>query len=703
MTAVFDHDALENFDALRELASGHGIATEFHDWLGQQRQIAPSTIIAVLAALGIAANTDAEVAASLQATEEKRWRQVLPPTIVLRVGWTPWVAVHLPHGRQAGLVLTLEDGSKRAVQQIDHWVDPRELDGTLIGEATFALPADLPLGWHLATATIDGRPSGEATVVVTPQSLELPPALTQPVWGLMEQVYQLRSHQSWGIGDLDDLARTTHWAAELGADFCLINPLHAAAPTSPMEPSPYLPTSRRFANPIYLSLRLIPGYDDLPDHLRQRPDFGGDTLDRDRVWAAKHVVLTELWERRRPDDEPAFREYCEQQGRALVDFATWCALTLDPSSRSDLPGPDSPEVAQDAETHRDQVDFHCWLQWQVDQQLHRAHAGALAAGMSLGLITDLAVGVHPGGADAWALQDSLAVGIHVGAPPDQFNQLGQDWHQPPWHPAKLAKQGYAPYRELIRSVLRHCGAIRIDHVIGLFRLWWIPEGMTPDQGTYLRYDHEALIGILLLEAQRSGVVVIGEDLGVVEPMARDHLAERGILGTSIMWFEWRDGSPLPPEDYRRLCLSTLTTHDLPPTAGYLDLIHVHIREELGLLTRSVAEEEAAEEEAIDKVRRALRDRGLLAPGADDVDSVVTALHAWLAQTPSLLRGIALADLAGDRRPINQPGTSTEYPNWSLPLAGPDGAEVLLEDLRDSHLVSGLVGTFPKKSANSRQN
>ena len=302
--------------------------------------------------------------------------------------------------------------------------------------------------------------------------------------------------------------------------------------------------------------------------------------------------------------------------------------------------------------------------------------------MSLGIMHDLAVGVDPNGADAWALQDVLALGVSVGAPPDEFNQLGQDWSQPPWRPDQLVEQGYAPFRALVNAVLRHAGGVRIDHIIGLFRLWWIPKGAAPTEGTYVRYDHEAMIGIVALEAQRAGAVVVGEDLGTVEPWVRDYLRERGLLGTSILWFELDrdgDGGPLPPERWREYCLSSVTTHDLPPTAGYLAGEHVRLREELGLLTRPAERGTGPRQGRAGRLagdaaqprgcwattdRRADRQRPVRLPG----------------RTPSRLLALALPDAVGDVRAQNQPGTTNEYPNWRVKLAGPDGREVLLEDV-----------------------
>ncbi len=310
--------------------------------------------------------------------------------------------------------------------------------------------------------------------------------------------------------------------------------------------------------------------------------------------------------------------------------------------------------------------------------------------MSLGTMHDLAVGVHPGGADVWRMRSTYATGIQVGAPPDPFNQIGQDWSQPPWRPDRLEELGYAPFRDLIRSVLRHAGGVRVDHVIGLFRLWWIPEGRPPSEGTYVRYDHEALVGVLALEAHLAGAVVVGEDLGVVEPSARDYLRSRGLLGTSILWFERDDdGDPLPAERWRELCLASVTTHDLPPTAGYLAGEHVRLRDRLGLLTRSLDEEVAADDAERESWLAELRARGLLGDGAG-VEETVEALHRYLALTPARLLNVALTDAVGDHRTQNQPGTTDEYPNWRVPLSGPDGTPLPLEEVLTSTRATSLA-------------
>ncbi|MFW5472280.1 4-alpha-glucanotransferase [Knoellia sp. CPCC 206450] len=697
--------------ALVELAHAHGVATDFTNWLGQHTVISDRTLRTVLRALGVDAASEEAVSVALADAENRPWRRTLPPSVVCRAGRTPWVHAHVPHGSGVRLTVELEDGTTRDVPQVERWVHPRVVDGREVGEATFELPGDLPTGWHRLVAHLDAPAVTEgtdtATLVVTPQRLELPEALRHGgVTGLMTQIYQVRSAASWGVGDLGDLGDLASWAAtELGAEFVLVNPLHAAEPVVPMEASPYLPTTRRFVNPVYLRVDDIPEVVHLDATARARVDElaaavraldSEDTIDRDAAWTAKREALGLVHdlglEGRRARDFERFRE---REGEGLQTFATWCAI----AERHGLPwaswpvelhDPTSAAVADFAAAHADLVDFHVWLQWLLDRQLGEVQRAATDAGMSLGIVHDLAVGVHPFGADAWGLADALATGVTVGAPPDQFNQLGQNWSQPPWHPERLAELGYAPFRDMVRTVLRDSGGIRVDHIIGLFRLWWIPQGggLTPADGTYVTYDHEALIGILCLEAQRAGAVVIGEDLGVVPAIARDYLSERGVLGTSIMWFENTDGAPTPPESYRELCLSSVTTHDLPPTAGFLALEHVAIRERLGLLTRSVEEERAAEEHSIATVRDALVARGWLEPGAG-APSVIEAMHRWLGHTPSVMRAVSLADVVRDRRAINQPGTDDEYPNWRLPLTGPDGRPVSLEDVMGSTLAEPL--------------
>jgi 4-alpha-glucanotransferase len=518
-------------------------------------------------------------------------------------------------------------------------------------------------------------------------------------WGFAVQLYSVRSRASWGHGDLHDLADLATWSgAALGADFVLVNPLHAAEPRPPVSPSPYLPMSRRQISPLYLRVEDIPEYRGLSAGDRARVEAlaaplraasaSAALIDRDAVWAAKLAALELIRAVPLTSDRRAERDaFLLRDRRAVGDWAAWCAIAEvhGPDWRSwpaALADPGSAEVAGLRERLADRIEFHAWLQWLTAEQFAAAQRAARQAGMNIGVITDLAVGAHPGGADAWARQDVIVPGISVGAPPDEFNQLGQNWTLPPWHPGRLAAQAGRPLADLIAACARSAGGLRVDHVMGLARLWWIPAGMSPEQGTYVRYDHELMGGMLAAEVARAGALAIGEDLGTVEPWLRTFLAERRVLGTSMLWFERRaDGSPRRPGGWRRGCLATVGTHDMPPAAAFLAGEQVTIRSELGLLTRSEAEERAAARTELAGWLAMLASQGLL-PRADRPPAAefTAALYAYLTRTPAVLIGVSLADAAGERRPQNMPGTVDEYPNWRIPLGDGDGKPLLLEDL-----------------------
>jgi 4-alpha-glucanotransferase len=717
---------------LRQLADAYGIATEFWDWQLRHVDVPAETVVKVLAALGVDASTPEAAAHALQAHRDAPWRRMLPPSLVIREGWAPSVDVHVRHGEPVSVWIDLEAGGViSSLEQLENWSEPRYLDGRWVGQASFLVPGDLPLGYHTLRAWSAGE-EASAALIVTPSWVGFPDRMgDRRVWGIATQLYSVRSSQSWGVGDVGDLEDLAVWGgAELGAGFVLINPLHAAEPATPMEPSPYLPTTRRFQNPLYLRVERIPEYADLDAAARRtvstlrakvHKDLDAlDRIDRDLAWSAKRKALKLIHAvPRSAGREIGYRAYRTREGRGLDDYATWCALfeAHGPDWHEwpeELRHPASDAVKEFREANADAVDFYRWLQWVLDEQLSTTQAAASRAGMALGVMHDLAVGVHPEGSDSWALQDIFAQGVTVGAPPDAYNQNGQDWAQPPWRPDRLAEQAYAPFRDMVSTVLRSAGGVRVDHIIGLFRLWWIPKGHGPTEGTYLRYDHEALIGILALEAKRARALVVGEDLGTVEPWVRDYLRERGILGTSILWFEFEfdgSGAPLRPEWWREYCLASVTTHDLPPTAGYLAGDHVRLRSSLGLLTRSLEEELAADDAERSAWLTELRNRGALSPAVMDaaeaaldpdapdasdaeVQATVLALHRYLTWTPSRLISVALSDLVGDRRTQNQPGTVDEYPNWRVPLTGPDGALLPLENVvtsRRARALAAVVG------------
>lgn len=603
-------------DELAALAEAHGVATWYEDSGQRVVEVDPAVVIAVLAQLDVDASTPEAVRRALAALADAP--DTLPPTIVVRAGRV------LDLGHPATAVL--EDGTE------------------------VELPAELPLGYHRV---------GDTTVVVTPNRL---PAVPR-AWGWMVQLYALRSEESWGMGDYADLATIARRSSvELAAGVLLVNPVQAISPTHPVERSPYSPSSRRYANPIYLRVTETAAYANADQHTRAavaelRPDNHTELIDYDAVWRAKAAALELLWphnpDRVDLDADPALRE-----------FATFCAL-------AERHGPDWrtwPETLRDPATalaDPDRVAFHAWLQQLCRAQLDDVRLAAHESGMAVGVIHDLPVGVHPGGADTWARRDTFAPDVTVGAPPDAFNQQGQNWGLPPWRPDRLAELGYAPFREMLRSVLRHADGIRIDHVAGLWRLWWIPPGEPPGRGTYVRYDAEAMLGVLALEAHRAGAVVVGEDLGTVEDAVTETLHERGMLSSAVLWFQ-RDydepGHPLvPPEKWTSSAMASISTHDLPTVAGFLTAEHVRVRAELGLFDGPVeGEYRAAALERHELVE-------LMTQEGVPTDDLVAGFHALLAKAPSALLLTSPQDALGEVRQPNLPGTVDQYPNWRIPL------------------------------------
>lgn len=685
--------------ARERLATSCGIATEYWDLGGTLRIVSDSTVQQTLAALGVHATGEDDFDAALAARRRAHWDRMLPPLRVVREQDTngPWV--HHPEGKPPLIWVELEGGGRRydlpCEPQETHTVGERRLS-----ESRILLPPDLPLGYHRLWIQQEDSERDECGLVVAPRRLPEAPR----GWGLAVQLYSVRSHRSWGLGDLEDLADLGVWAAdELGADFVLVNPLHASALVPPLEDSPYLPATRRFGHPLYIRPEKVQEHAylsrqdtlrvaDLAEGLRKLNETP-DLLDRDAVWEGKRQALELIFAvPRSPAREVAFQAFLTEEGEDLQAYARWCVLAEHFGPRWDRWPDDAAQRVPDPQ----RVEFYAWLQWVFDEQLEDAQRHLLAAGMKIGVVQDLAIGVHPFGADTWAMGDLLTRGFRVGAPPDMFSPAGQDWSQPPWNPVELEAAEYRPFRDILRFVMRHAGGLRIDHIIGLFRLWWIPPGADPVDGTYVRYDHQALIDILCLEARRAGVTLIGEDLGTVEPWARDVLSDHGILGTTVLLFEREGDSVHDPNGWRTECLASVTVHDLPPTAQYLDAAHIRLWGELGLLERPL-------EEALDDQRRevaawvdVLRREGLLSPAEHPSPTQITvAMHRLMSRAPSRLLCLSLVDGVGDPRTQNQPGTDSEYPNWRMPLTDADGAPVLIEDLPRVELLRALVRSLSR--------
>jgi 4-alpha-glucanotransferase len=687
-------------DDLAELAEAHGVATSYLDGRRQPVHVDPEVVIRVLGLLEVDATTAAHRRRELAAVA-RRNRASGPEagrtgTIAVRTGAGPRP---LPGARR----LVPETESNPETEP-----DPETGPDTGI-DLRDELPADLAPGWY---RVFGNDPSGRefaSTVVVAPPRLPAAP----PTWGWMLQTYALHSEHSWGIGDLGDVREFAAWSArEHGAGAILLNPLHAPGPTHPVQPSPYTPSSRRFANPLALRIADLAEYRSADAATRAEVDAlrvaapaldDAARIDHDLVWAAKRSALELLWRSGRgtaerggaPTEVPPWGS---DVSPGLLDYATWCALAERYGGRwsrwpAPLRDPASPAVAAARAELAPRIAFHIWVQRRCAEQLAALRATARESGMALGVLHDLAVGVDPEGADSWALADVLASGVTVGAPPDDFTTLGQNWGLPPWRPDRLAATGYRAYREMLRAVLAHADGLRIDHVAGLWRLWWVPPGESPDRGTYLRYDAPTMLAVLALEAHRAGAVVVGEDLGTVEPEVTRALADQEMLGCAVAWFsrdESQPGQPLlAPGRWPERAAASLSTHDLPTAAGFLRGEHVRVRAELDLLDDVAAEEanwvrERAEWLAL------LRAEELLPPdtGPEPPErEIILAMHRLLARTPCRLKLISPYDVIAEPRQPNLPGTVDEYPNWRLPLP------VTLEQLRADPRVAEITAAF----------
>ncbi len=519
--------------------------------------------------------------------------------------------------------------------------------GTDLGVVTQVSP-DLPIGRHRLTP-VDGGPT--TLMIVRPRRCRRPDPSRAAA--LAVQLYAARSEGSWGIGDLRDLRRLCSWVATQGIDLVATSPLHAPSPGADPQPSPYYPSSRRFLNPLHICVDEVEGagLDEIVARLaaEARGLLSERHIDRRAVWAAKLPALQRLFDARGTAIDTEVERFRARSGIDLQRWATFCAISeAHPGPwqawPTELQHPESPAVARFAADHGDRVRFHAWLQWLADRQLRDV-------ARSCALIADLALGVDPGGADAWADQDLLALDAHIGAPPDDFAPDGQDWGLPPYIPHALRASGYESFARTVRANMHPGGGIRIDHILGLFRMFWIPRDATPSTGGYVRSHAEELLAVLAIESARAGTFVVGEDLGTVEEGVREALAANGVLGTRLVYFE--DG---PPATWRAGVLGAATTHDLPTIAGVWTGADERQRTDAGLTT-----------EGNDRLRASIA--RIAGDGADTADAI-TAVHRALAASPVEIALATLDDVLGVEERPNMPGTTDQWPNWSIALPEP---------------------------------
>ncbi|MCC7327644.1 MAG: 4-alpha-glucanotransferase [Burkholderiales bacterium] len=720
---------------LHALASAHGIVLEHHDIWGNAHRVPDDSLRAILAAMHVRTDDESAIASAVEEVKRARYRQPLPPMTVVRSHTRPWfLRVHLAASLLACRFewrVVSEEGSEHlravtpppadACERVDVGGEPR---------VALDLPLDvaLPDGYHEVALCADGAPVARGTLAVAPAACYRPQSMREGrrLWGVAAQLYGLRSERNWGIGDFGDLAALVGRSATVGADVVGVNPLHALFPRDPERASPYGPSSRVFLNVFYLDVQAIAEFDRCPaaQELVGTGAFqaklgelrASELVDYAGVAAVKLPVLELLYAQARRDggagDAADAGDFKRAGGEVLRRYALFEALQEYWRARdSTVWGwPAWPEAYRDpaadavvrfADEHAERIDFHAWLQYQASRQWADVARQARESGLAIGVYVDLAVSVDRGGAEAWAHQDLYAIAASVGAPPDSFNAKGQDWGLPPMIPQRLSDAGYAPFLATLRASMRDAGALRIDHVMGLMRLYWVPAGAEPAQGAYVRYPFEDLRGLLALESQRHRCLVIGEDLGTVPDEVRSALAADDILSYCVLLFERGNaGDFKPPDAYPEAALAVASTHDLPTLAGWWEGHDIRLRAEHGQLAQDADIEVQLEERVHDRglLLEALAGVGLLPAEASPDPSAVPALtpplalavQAYLARTPSALMVVQLEDIYGVREQANLPGTVDAHPNWRRKLPIGSDAKHTQRDERLATLASRIA-------------
>jgi len=724
---------------LFRLARRVGVEESYEDVFGKRHPLAEGTARAVLAAMGLKADTAADAVDRLAELDARDWRRLLPPFLSAEAGQPLAVEVTLPvTAAHATLAWTLmrEDGALIGQGEPALTDLPCTALATL-GQARYErrrldLAGNGPGRYRLSVElrTAPGLPVAESCpLVVAPERAFTMADLLGPLgrcWGIGVQLYGLRSRRNWGLGDFGDLRRLMRTAADLGADFVGVNPLHALFPADPGHYGPYGPSHRSFLNPLYIA---VPDLPDFAESHEAQGIAGSEQFQQTlaRVRSADLVDYPAVHALKRPVLEACFRHFHgqhmakglprardfqawrEAQGESLRRLTLFDALHehhfrggAGPWNWRDWPEehrqPDSPGAAAFARAHAGRLDFFAWLQWESDQQLQAAAREGVQAGMRIGLYRDLAVGNSPGGAASWSSPTVILPHASVGAPPDLFSPAGQDWGLAALSPLGSADTGHDLFTEGLRGNMRGCGAIRIDHVMALQHLYWVPFDLPATQGAYVGYPFADLRRILKLESRRHGCLVIGEDLGTVPRGFREAMGRDGFLSTRLFWFERTDtGGFLPPALWEPHALVALTTHDLPTLKGWWQGRDIDWRDRLGLFPDPTQAEREREERRTGRAAllRALAQEGLL-PGGLEIDpddqdlppELPAAVHRFLARTPGRLLIVQMEDLTGEAEQPNLPGTTGDaHPNWRR------RTPVAVEDLPDHPLVTTIAAAI----------
>jgi 4-alpha-glucanotransferase len=694
---------------IEQAARAWGIETDYWDIWGKQHHASLNLETAILQSLDVDTHSKDSLGEAIARRAQRQWRSALAPTIFLTAGGPNEVNVSLPASDAdsgATFHIQLENGSALEVVVALGAVptcESIELDGQPLVSKRVRLPDDLVLGYHHVTIEIGGETSRPSLLIVCPRQAYEPSWLkTRRAAGLAISLYGLRSRRNWGCGDTTDLKVLTDWVMErTGTSFIALNPLHAIGNRQPYNTSPYLPNSIFYRNPIYLDIEAIPDFasSERAATLFRSPGVqkeiatlrAAELVEYENVYALKLRFLKILFQTFLVEWRDCtlrameLKHYIEREGNLLHRFAVYCALneaihkecpdvwnwTGWPEHYQD---PESDATREFARKHWRSVLFYKYIQWQLDSQLASAQQHAIERGLSIGLYHDLALATDRFGSDIWAHREFFVAGCRVGAPPDGFSPKGQDWGFPPPKSDRHVEDGYCLFAETIRKNCRHGGALRIDHVMRFFRLYWIPDGMQATEGTYVRDRFEALLSILALESVRNRVVVIGEDLGTVPDEAREVLHRFGILSYRLLYFEQdNQGRFRPPQEYPREALVSATTHDLPTLAGFWTGKDIDARREAGLLPDEGAYQNMRADRGREKQKLLdlLIGLKLLPEGfprdAEQVPELVGELHnaivGFLASTPSKLMVLNQEDLLKQAEQQNLPGSTAEYPNW----------------------------------------
>jgi 4-alpha-glucanotransferase len=699
--------------SLDELARLRGIGDAYHDYRGELRHFSAETKAAILSAMG------AKGAAGMP-----EWRLV--PLIAASTSRRIGVDLLLSRADLGGTLrwaIRREDGVRHEGSMAiaacpEQWNG--EARGHWLSRRRFELPIDLPAGYHDLDASIDAGPITRCRLIIAPKKCYEPPAAIagKRLWGVAVQLYTLRSDHNWGIGDFGDLAGIIRWIASLGAGFLGLNPLHALAPAAPDRASPYSASNRHFLNVLYIAVPQVSEYAMCAAARRkvQSKEFSArlvelraqELVDYPSVAALKLEILQLLYDefRRRhlhgsTPRAAGFHAFVAAGGELLERHARFDAIDRFlcdkrritsgwPHWPEEFRDPDGAACASFAAAHPRRVEFFLYLQWLAHEQLREAQALANSLGMPIGLYGDYAVGASAAGSEVWSNRTSFRLGAEIGAPPDPLAHKGQAWGVPPQDPLSMQQDRLQEFAALIRNNMRYYGAMRIDHVMSLFRLWWVPAGMPATDGAYVHYPLHLLLAVVALESQRSHCLIVGEDLGVVPDEVRAALPQYGLYHYKVLLFEKDGGRFRRPDEYIRAALATVTTHDLPTLRSFWSTEDIALREGLHLYPDDETRHRIRDERAADRVGliEALRDQGLEPTEAGGIDgphtpALVQALHLYLARSSAAMVALQLDDLLGMIDPANVPGTSTEYPNWQRKMCESIETIAARADLRDS--------------------